>query len=141
MNNKKSQVLLVFRKSPRKWNYTGKVRCWNLHSTYCRYFRMNLLSWWASSKSGPGPWTQTWKTWTQKNLNPKKPRPRKTWTLKSLDPEKHGINIELKNTPDFRELGFIKTMRNVIYCLKVRVLTDIWTNFVRLIIVLIATQL
>ena len=51
----------------------------------------------------------------------------KTWTrtLKNLDPEKPGINIGLKNVSDFRELCFIKTMCNVIYCLKVRVLTDI----------------
>ena len=60
----------------------------------------------------------------------------KTWTrtleldpgsgaLKNLDPEKHGINIVLKNLSDFRELYFIKTMRNVISCLNVRVLTDI----------------
>ena len=51
----------------------------------------------------------------------------KTWTrtLKNLDPEKPGKNIGLKNMSDFRELCFIKTMRNVIYCLKVRVLTDI----------------
>ena len=51
----------------------------------------------------------------------------KTWTrtLKNLDPEKPGKNIGLKNMSDFRELCFIKTMCNVIYCLKVRVLTDI----------------
>ena len=51
----------------------------------------------------------------------------KTWTrtLKNLDPEKPGINIGLKNVSDFTELCFIKTMCNVIYCLKVRVLTDI----------------
>ena len=55
-------------------------------------------------KPGPGPWTRS---------------------LKNLDPEKPGINIGLKNMSDFRELCFIKTMRNVIYCLKVRVLTDI----------------
>ena len=65
------------------------------------------------------------------NLDPdQKPRPwkpgaRKTWTLKSLDPEKYGINIGLKYMSDFRELCFIKTMRNVIYHLKVNVLTDI----------------
>ena len=57
----------------------------------------------------PGPWTGTLKT----------------WTLKNLDPEKPGINMGLKNMSDFRQLCFIKTMRNVIYCLKVRVLTDI----------------
>ena len=70
-------------------------------------------------------------TWTSildqtlKNLDHEKPGPRKTWTLKDFDPEKHGINIGLKNMSDFRELCFIKTMLNVIYCLKVRVLTDI----------------
>ena len=55
------------------------------------------------------------------------PATSKTWTrtLKNLDPEKPGINIRLKNMSDFRELCFITTMRNVIYCLKVRVLTDI----------------
>ena len=42
---------------------------------------------------------------------------------------------------DFRELCFIKAMRKVIYCLKVRVLTDIQTKFFRLKIVLIITQL
>ena len=65
----------------------------------------------------------TSKTWTRA-LGPD-PGPWKTWTLKNLDPEKPGINIGLKNMSDFRELCFIKTMRNVIYCLKVRVLTDI----------------
>ena len=52
----------------------------------------------------------------------------KTWTwTRTLDPdpEKLGINIGLKNMSDFRELCFSKTMHNVIYCLKVRVLTDI----------------
>ena len=46
------------------------------------------------------------------------------WTL-DLVPEKTGINIGLKNMSDFRELCFTKTIRNVSYCLKVRVLTDI----------------
>ena len=71
----------------------------------------------------------TSKTW---NLDPR-PRP---WTLDpvldpdpgpwTLDPdpdlEKPGINIGLKNMSDFRELCFTKTIRNVSYCLKVRVL-------------------
>ena len=52
-------------------------------------------------KPGPGPWTRT------------------------LDPEKPGINIGLKNMPDFRELCFTKAIGNVSYCLKFRVLTDI----------------
>ena len=69
--------------------------------------------------------TWTLKTWTLKNLDPEKTEPLKTWTLKNLDPEKHGINIGLKNMCDFTEFCFIKTMCNVIYCLKVRVLTDI----------------
>ena len=34
------------------------------------------------------------------------------------------MNTVLKNMSDFRELCFIKTMRNWFYCLKVRVLTD-----------------
>ena len=45
--------------------------------------------------------------------------------MKNLDPEKPGINIGLKNISDFRELCFTKTIRNVSYCLKVRVPTDI----------------
>ena len=63
----------------------------------------------------PGPWT----------LDPDpEPGP---WarTLKNLDSEKPGKNIGLKNMFDFRELCFTKTIRNVSYCLKVRVLTDI----------------
>ena len=50
-----------------------------------------------------------------------------TWTqtLKNMDTEKPGINIGLKNMLDVRELCFIKTIHNVSYCLKVRVLTDI----------------
>ena len=75
-------------------------------------------------KPRPGPWTRT-----LKNLDPEKPGPGKTWTLtgtlKNLGPKKHGINVGLKFMSDFRELCFIKTMRNVIYYLKVRVLTDI----------------
>ena len=58
-------------------------------------------------------------------MDPGKPRPSKGWTQKNLAPEKPGINIGVKNMSDFRELCFIKTMRNVICCLKVRVLTDI----------------
>ena len=49
--------------------------------------------------SGPGPWTQTQKnldlkkpgprkTWILKNLDSKNPWPWKTWTLKNLYPEK-----------------------------------------------------
>ena len=59
------------------------------------------------------------------NLDPEKSGSRKIWTIKKLDHEKYAVNIGLKNMSDFRELCFIKTMRNVIYCLKVRVLTDI----------------
>ena len=69
----------------------------------------------------PGPW----KTRTQENLDLEKPGLSKTWTLKNLDPKTHGINIGLKCMSEFRELCFIKTMRKVIYCLKVRVLIDI----------------
>ena len=75
-------------------------------------------------KTGPRK-TWTLKTWTLKNLNPEKPEPLKIWTLKNLDPEKYGINRGLKNMSDFREFCFTKTMHNGIYCLKVRVLTDI----------------
>ena len=74
----------------------------------------------AITQTRPGPWTQT-----LKNLDLEKAGPRKTWTKKKLDPEKDGINIGLKFMSDFRELCFIKTMHNVIYCSKVRVLTDI----------------
>ena len=65
----------------------------------------------------PGPGPGTWTLDPDPGPDPK--------NLKNLDPEKPGINIELKNMSDFRQLCFIKTMRNVIYCLKVRVLTDI----------------
>ena len=44
LNKKHSQVLLIFRKNPRKWNYSGKV---DLPRSYCRYFQMNLLVWWS----------------------------------------------------------------------------------------------
>ena len=37
ITNKHSQVLLVFSKIPRKWNYV-KFRAEDLHRTYCRYF-------------------------------------------------------------------------------------------------------
>ena len=67
--------------------------------------------------------SKTW-TWTL-DPDPEKLGPWKTWTLKNLDPEKPGINIGLKNMSGFRELCFMKTIRNVSYCLKVRVLTDI----------------
>ena len=63
---------------------------------------------WLLLKPGSGPWT-----WT---LDPDPEKP---------GPEKRGINIGLKNMSDYRELCFTKTIRNVSYCLKVRVLTDI----------------
>ena len=75
----------------------------------------------------------TSKTWTRTlDPDPEKPGPLKTWTQKNLDPEKIGsgkngknrTNIRLKNMSDFRESCFIKTMRNVIYWLKVHVVTD-----------------
>ena len=59
-------------------------------------------------KPGPGP-----RSHTLKNLDPEKSRPRKTWTLKSLDPKKYRVNIGLKCMSDFRELCFLKIMRNV----------------------------
>ena len=63
----------------------------------------------------------TSKTWTR-TLDPDPgPGP---WTL-DLDHEKPGINIGLKNMSDFSELCFTKTTRNVSYCLKVGVLTDL----------------
>ena len=36
----------------------------------------------------------------------------------------HGNECGIKNIPDFRELYFLETMRNVTCCLKVRLLTD-----------------
>ena len=42
---------------------------------------------------------------------------------------------------DFRELCFTKTMRDVIYCLKVCALTDMSTKSFRQQIVLVITQL
>ena len=50
----------------------------------------------------------------EKNLDPEKHGP-----YKNLDPGKHGINMGLKNLSDCRELNFMKTMCNVICCLKV----------------------
>ena len=64
------------------------------------------------------------KTWTQKNLDHQKPGPKTTWNLKNMDPEKHGINMGLKSMSDFRELCFIKTMRQQMYQ-QICVLTDI----------------
>ena len=55
---------------------------------------------WLLLKPGPGPWTRTLKT------------------LKNL------INMALNNLSDFRELFFITIMRNVLFCLKVRLCTD-----------------
>ena len=104
-----------------------KMRFFVIGETYQILYKIFNVWWFPSLllKPGPGPWTRTLK----------KKR------LFYVDPEKHGINIGLKNMCDFRELCFIKTMRNVIYCLKVRVLTDIQTKFFRLKIVLIITQL
>ena len=36
-----------------------------------------------------------------------------------MDCEKRGINMELKNMSDFRELSFKKAVRSLICCLKV----------------------
>ena len=77
-------------------------------------------------KPGPGTWTLNPDPEPcTLDPDPKKSGPWKTWTLKNLDPEKPGINIGLKNLYDFKELCFTKIIRNVSYCLKVRVLTDI----------------
>ena len=65
-------------------------------------------------KARPGLWTPQ----TLKKLDPEKSGSSKTWTLKNMDPGKHRINIGFKNMSDFRELCFIKTMRNVICCFK-----------------------
>ena len=46
--------------------------------------------------------------------------------MKNVNPEKHQINIGLKNIFDFRELYFIKTRYNVICCLKVLLLKNIY---------------
>ena len=89
----------------------GFFVCWNILLSH-----PDLHIFWATSKT----WTRT-----LKNLDPEKPGPWQTWTLETLNPKKHGITIELKCLSEFRELCFIKTMRNVIYCLIVRVLTDI----------------
>ena len=43
--------------------------------------------------------------------------------------------------PGFRGLCFKKTMGNVIYYLKVRVLTNIWIKIFRLKIVIVITQM
>ena len=72
-------------------------------------------TWTRTLDPDPGPWT----------LDPDSDPEPWTRTLKKLDPEKPGINIGLKNMSDFRELCLTKTIRNVGYCLKVRVLTDI----------------
>ena len=53
--------------------------------------------------------------------NPEKPEPRNTWTLKNPNPESQ-MNKGSKNLSDVRDLFFIKTMRNVICSLKVRLL-------------------
>ena len=54
-----------------------------------------------------------------RTLDPEKAGRRKTWTLRNMDPEKHEINMGLKDLSDFRQLCFMKTLRNVICCLKV----------------------
>ena len=104
----------------------------------CQIFFFSFWTWTLDPGPGPGPWTLNpdpgpWTLepdpgpWTRtlKNLHPEKAAPWKIWTLKNLDTEKPGINIGLQNMSDFRELCFTKTIRNVSYCFKVRVLTDI----------------
>ena len=81
-------------------------------------------------KPGPGPWTGPWTQTLDPGRGPctqtlDPGRGLWTRTLENLDPEKPGINIGLKNMSGFRELYFMKTIRNVSYCLKVCVLTDI----------------
>ena len=96
--------------------------------TWTRTLDPDTGLWTLDPVPGSGPWTRT-----LKNLDLEKPGPWKTWTLKNLGSEKPGINIGLKNMSDFfMELCFTKTIRNVSYCLKVRVLTDMWTKSFRL---------
>ena len=45
--------------------------------------------------------------------------------VKNMDPEKHGMNMGLKTMSGFRELYFIYTLCNVIFNLKVCLLTEI----------------
>ena len=71
--------------------------------------------------------------------NPEKPEPRNTWTLKNPNPESQ-MNKGSKNLSDVRDLFFIKTMRNVICSLKVRLLRY-QSKFFRLKFVLKITQL
>ena len=61
-------------------------------------------------KSGP----RAWKNWTPKNLDPETAGLWKTWILKNM--KKYMTKIYI---PEFRELCLIKTIRNLIYCLKV----------------------
>ena len=68
-------------------------------------------------KPGPRSWTKTKKKLDPEKLRPpEKPGPKKHW--KHWKPEKHWINMTLKSLSYFRELFFIKIMRNVICCLK-----------------------
>ena len=100
-----------------------------LNPSYLRQNKLIMMVFWTTSKTWPqildpekiGPWKPS----TRKSLDHEKPVPWKTLALKNLDLKKPVINIELNCMSDFRELYFIKTMRNVIYCLKVRVLIDI----------------
>ena len=71
-------------------------------STICGYF------WNLDAVPGSGPW----KNWTLKKLDSERPGTWKTWILKNR------INMGLKSMSDFRELCLIKTMHNVICCLK-----------------------
>ena len=69
--------------------------------------------------------TATSKTWTRTWTRTLDPDPGLWNRTLDPDPEKSGINIGLKNMSDYRKLCFTKTIRNLSYCLKVRVLTDI----------------
>ena len=100
-----------------------------LNPSYLRQNKLIMMVFWTTSKTWPqildpekiGPWKPS----TRKNLDHEKPVPWKTLALKNLDLKKPVINIGLNCMFDFRELYFIKTMHNVIYCLKIRVLIDI----------------
>ena len=78
--------------------------------------RATSITWTRTLDPDTGPWT----------LDPDPDPNHGPWTrTMEPDPEKPGIYIGLKNMSDLRELCFTKTIRNVSYCLKVRVLTNI----------------
>ena len=106
------------------------LTCYNRLNHWSNIFVSAALFKWLLLKPGPGPWISTLKSWTPKSLYPEKPGHSKTWTLKNLNSEKPGFwktwyKYRIKIYGYFRELCFVKIMRNVIYCFKVPVLTDI----------------